>query len=98
MGRYETTTAIQNKFGKQIAKTTIINTPSTNNDIYIRTTSIERLDILANTFYGDVSSWYIIAMANGLGKGTLWVPADTVLRIPQINNFTDYITKLNNNR
>ena len=98
MGRYNTTTAIRNQFGKQIAKTTIISMPFSSNDIYIRTTSIERLDLLANTFYGDVSDWYKIANANNLGKGSLWVPTDTVLRIPNISKFDDYITKLNNER
>lgn len=98
MGRYNTTTAIYNKFGKQIAKTTIISTPFDTADIYIRTTSIERLDLLAETFYGDVSDWYKIAVANNLGKGSLWVPQDTVLRIPIIDGFDTYITKLNNER
>lgn len=98
MGRYNTTTAIRNKFGKQIAKTTIISMPFDANDIYIKTTSIERLDLLANEFYGDASDWYKIASANNLGKGSLWVPANTILRIPKISKLDDYITKLNNER
>lgn len=98
MGRYNTTTAIRNKFGKQIARTTIISIPFGTNDIYIKTTSLERLDKLADTFYNNVSDWYLIANANALGKGTLWVPTDTVLRIPQVPNIDDYITKFNNNR
>lgn len=98
MGRYNTTNIIRNKFDKQIASTTIISIPFNSNDIYIRTTSLERLDKLANSFYGDVSDWYKIANANGLGKGTLWVPAETVLRIPQVTNIDEYITKYNKNR
>lgn len=98
MGRYDTTTAIRNKFGKQIANTTIIDIPIATTDIYIRTTSIERLDLLAHTFYGDVSDWYKIANANGLGKGSIWVPTNTVLRIPKTSKLNDYITKLNNER
>ena len=98
MGRYNTTTAIRNKFGKQIAETTIISMPFDANDIYIRTTSIERLDLLADIFYGDVSDWYKIASANDLGKGSLMVPVDTILRIPNISKLDDYITKLNNER
>jgi len=98
MGRYNTTNIIRNKFDKQIASTTIISIPFDSNDIYIRTPSLERLDKLAHTFYGDVSEWYKIATANGLGKGTLWVPAETVLRIPQVTNIDEYITKYNKNR
>ena len=98
MGRYNTTNIIRNKFGKQIASTTIISIPFNLNDIYIKTTSLERLDKLAHIFYGDVSAWYKIANANGLGKGTLWVPIDTFLRIPQVPNLDDYLTKYNKTR
>ena len=34
------------------------------NDIYITTTSGDRLDLLANQFYKDVDLWWIIATAN----------------------------------
>lgn len=98
MGRYNTTQIIRNKFDKQIASTTIISIPFNSKDIYIKTTSLERLDKLADTFYNDVSDWYLIASANGLGKGTLWVPAETILRIPNVPNIDDYITKFNDNR
>ena len=98
MGRYNTTNIIRNKFGKQTASTTIISIPIDSNDIYIKTTSLERLDKLADTFYGDVNEWYKIASANGLGKGTLWVPIDTILRIPKVSNIDEYITKHNKTR
>ncbi len=64
--------------GKRRRSTTIFPTiPATANDTFIITTSADRLDKLANTFYGDVSLWWVIAAANGLGKGTLVVPANT---------------------
>ena len=34
------------------------------NDIYIITTSGDRLDLLANQFYNDVRLWWIISVAN----------------------------------
>jgi hypothetical protein len=98
MGRYNTTNVILDKFDKRIAGTTIISIPFDSNDIYIRTTSLERLDKLAATFYGDVADWYKIASANGLGKGTLWIPAEKLLRIPQVPNIDEYITMHNKNR
>ena len=40
------------------------NIPLSINDIYIITTSGDRLDLLANQFYKDVDLWWIIATAN----------------------------------
>ena len=38
--------------------------PLSINDIYITTTSGDRLDLLVNQFYKDVDLWWIIATAN----------------------------------
>jgi len=40
------------------------------------------LDNLAYTYYNDSSLWFIIALANNLGKGRLSVPAGMQIRIP----------------
>ena len=34
------------------------------NDLYIKTTIGDRLDLLANRFYGDTQLWWVIATAN----------------------------------
>ena len=47
----------------------------------------DRLDQLANQFYGDVNFWWYIAKANGLKFMTL--PPGTRLRIPAT---TEYAT------
>ena len=52
-------------------------------DIFIISNSGDRLDLLANTFYNDVTLWWIIAQANGIGKGTLNVKPGLQLRIPR---------------
>lgn len=38
--------------------------PLSVNDIYVTTTSGDRLDLLANQFYKDPELWWIISMAN----------------------------------
>ena len=38
--------------------------PTSSNDIYIRTTIGDRLDLLANQFYYDIRLWWVIATAN----------------------------------
>ena len=98
MSRYNNSTTIKDKFGKNIISTNIIRIEGSGDDIYIRITSPHRIDLLAYEFYGDVENWYIIAAANGLGKGSLWIPSDTVVRIPIGNNINSYITKINNER
>ena len=52
-------------------------------DIYVISNIGDRLDLLANTYYGDVTLWWIIAAANNIGKGTLNIKPGTSLRIPQ---------------
>jgi hypothetical protein len=42
--------------------------------------------------------WWVIAAANGLGKGTLVVPANTKLRIPAKTEFLDQVIQTNRTR
>jgi len=99
MSRYATTKQIKDDNKNRKAETTIISTtPPTDSDIYINVTTPERLDLLANQFYNDATQWWIIAAANGLGKGTLFTPENIILRIPINENQQDYIAQLNSER
>ena len=99
MSRYSTTNIMKDLNGKRRRSTTIFPTiPATANDTFIITTSADRLDKLANAFYDDVSLWWVIAAANGLGKGTLIVPANTKLRIPAKTEFLDQVIQTNRTR
>jgi nucleoid-associated protein YgaU len=100
MNRYLTTPVTKNELtSKRRLSTTIFTAPPANaTDIRIRTTSVERLDKLADKFYGDATAWPIIAAANGIGKGTLVVPPDTSLRIPIISDIQNYLNVINNTR
>ena len=51
-------------------------------DIYLLTTPGDRLDLLSKKYYGDVGYWWIIAEANGIGKGNLVLPVGIQLRVP----------------
>lgn len=72
--------------------------PPNPNDVYIQIIGTERLDKLALLFYENASLWWIIAAANGLGKGTLLVPGGVNLRIPNITNIQSYINEINTSR
>lgn len=51
-------------------------------DVVIISKDSDRLDILAQKFYGNQKLYWIIALANNLGKGSLDIAAGTTLRIP----------------
>ena len=82
--------------GKKISQSYIIESttsmvystiPKTNSDIYVITQAGDRLDHLANQYYGDVNLWWYIAKANNLKFMT--IPTGTSLRIPAT---TEYAT------
>ena len=54
--------------------------PETNDDLHLIATEGDRLDLLANKFYGNPHFWWYIGKANGIT--TMNVPAGTPLRIP----------------
>lgn len=82
--RYLETGITKDISGKRVLRPTIYpSIPRKEDDLYVETTLGDRLDLLAKNFYGDVGYYWIIAQANGLGKGTLNVPAGMQLRIPQ---------------
>ena len=96
MNRYSTSTELKTDLGFRRRATVILAAPNADsNDTYIQITSPELLTKLAFKFYGDVSSWWIIAAANGLGKGTLIVPADMILRIPSNTSIDSIINEIN---
>jgi hypothetical protein len=92
MKRYENTTIGRNfengTLGAPYYRQTIIPTYARDaRDTYFYAREGDRLDLLANEFYSDVTLWWVIASANNLGKGTLTLPAGKLIRIPYNRNF-----------
>lgn len=99
MGRYSTAKILKNNDSKRYYDTIIIPNPDISaDDVYIQTTTSDRLDRLAYIFYEDETLWWLIATANGLGKGSYVVPANTRLRIPSKTNIQQVIIDTNNER
>jgi hypothetical protein len=99
MSRYKLTNQIKDSNGVRKSASWIFPVPLTStNDTYITTTTTDRLDKLANDFYGDSQLWWIIASANGLGKGTLIVPINTTIRIPEKTGIYEFIQQINTQR
>ncbi len=68
---------------KQYLETTIYpKIKATDNDVYIITTANDRLDILADKYYGDKNLWWIISVANNLNDASLHIEEGKQLRIP----------------
>ena len=83
MNRYSYTTIDSRFDGKRVYKSVIYPKISDDpSDFYIITNDTMYLDMLADKYYSDVSLWWIIALANNLGKGRLGVPAGLQLKIP----------------
>lgn len=69
--------------GSQVYKSTIYpNIDRHVTDIYIEAIAMDRLDSLAFMYYDDVTLWWVIAQANGIGKGTMNVEPGQIIRIP----------------
>jgi hypothetical protein len=58
--------------------------PKDVNDTYAITTIGDRLDLLAQLFYGDVNLWWIIASGNPdiIPQNSLFIPVGVEIRIP----------------
>ena len=84
MNRYQNITLTKyNSTGSQYYLNNIYpDVEITEDDNYVITTLGDRLDILANNFYGDPSLWWIISSANSLPGDSLYPPIGIQLRIP----------------
>ena len=52
-------------------------------DLYIVVRDGQRMDTLANEYYGNPSMWWIIAQANNITGGTLFLKPGSSIRIPK---------------
>tara|TARA_Y100000593_G_C4098562_1_gene232077 strand:+ start:68 stop:361 length:294 start_codon:yes stop_codon:yes gene_type:complete len=54
--------------------------PESESDVWVMTQDGDRLDLLADQYYGDSQLWWFIARANNLKSNN--IPMGTTLRIP----------------
>ena len=72
--------------------------PQSADDIWVETEWGDRLDNLANRFYGDVTLYWIISIANPnkINMGSLTIPVGTQIRIPtNVSSIVDEYNELN---
>lgn len=56
--------------------------PFSDEDFYIIASATDRLDLLSNKYYGDSVYWWVIAVANNINDGTLYIEEGRQIRIP----------------
>ena len=54
-------------------------------DLIITVNEGDRMDLLADKFYGSPSLWFVIASVNNLANGSMHIPVGIQLRIPAKN-------------
>lgn len=72
--------------------------PPSENDIWVETEFGDRLDLLANRFYQDVTLYWIISIANPniIDMGSLFIKEGSQIRIPiNIQEIVDSYNILN---
>ena len=80
MSRYRNTKTVRDDDKILKYETTVYKkVPEANTDIYVITQSGDRLDSLANQFYGDAKLWWFIAHTNNIN--TMNLEAGVRLRI-----------------
>jgi hypothetical protein len=86
---------INGRYYKQIKYPEV---PLSFNDIYIITKVEDRLDLLAEQFYNDISLWWVIATANPdvVKRDSFFTPVGVQLRIPaDTQSIIDSFNRLN---
>ena len=94
--RYETVKIKKDLNGVRYFSTSYVpNIPIKDTDIFVYPLFGDRLDTIANRYYGDSNLWWIIAKANEIGKGKIVVDPEKKLRIP--TEIGDIIELVENN-
>ena len=70
-----------------------------NEDYYIIARDQDRMDLVAQDYFGDSTLWWVIAMANDLPGDTMYPPLGFQLRIPSnASRAIDQFEQLNSTR
>lgn len=83
MSRYDNLNTILKTGKGQVYDSALLqHVEPTDTDIVVITAMGDRLDLLANEYYGDSSMWWVIASKNNLTEIDLTLSEGIVLRIP----------------
>lgn len=68
--------------------------PLRDDDIYIFSRESEKLEHISYRFYGTPEYWWVIAKANNISKGSIFLEPGKQLRIPSSTNIQEILNSL----
>jgi len=68
--------------------------PLRDDDIYIFSRESEKLEHISYRFYGTPEYWWVIARANNISKGSIFLEPGKQLRIPQSTSIQEILNSL----
>ena len=96
MSRYNFTgIKIDKNTGNRVLKSTLYPEIRINDgDKFIYPLPGDRLESIAYRYYGDTTLWWIIAKANNISNGTIFLEPGKQLRIPNITSISGILTSM----
>ena len=68
--------------------------PLRDDDIYIFSRESEKLEHISYRFYGTPEYWWVIAKANNISKGSIFLEPGKQLRIPNPTSITEILNSM----
>ena len=88
MGRYDESTILRDENGtRYLNRIKYPTIPLRDSDILVKGLFGQRIENLAHKFYGNVEFWWIIARANEMKNGSMYLVPGKEYRIPQNVSF-----------
>ena len=92
--RYQYTKKIK-RGKKTVRKPTLYpKIPLRDDDIYIFSRESDKLEHISYRFYGTPEYWWVIAKANNISNGTIFLKPGRQLRIPQSTSITEILNSM----
>ena len=80
---------------KSVFKPTIYpKIPLRDDDIYIFSKESEKLEHISYRFYNTPEYWWVIAKANNISNGTIFLEPGKQLRIPNLTSITEILNSM----
>jgi len=68
--------------------------PLRDDDIYIFSKESEKLEHISYRFYNTPEYWWVIAKANNISNGTIFLEPGKQLRIPNLTSITEILNSM----
>ena len=94
ISRYNFTKAVKRNKKTVFKPTLYPKIPLRDDDIYIFSRESDKLEHISYRFYGTPEYWWVIARANNISNGTIFLEPGKQLRIPQSTSITKILNSM----